>query len=504
MRNEVTRTHKFSRCKILLTMGIFTFTIPQNLSGQRKVPHRTASSVVIIKGSELDYHLLESFQLMLKANEGDAPAQHELGLRHLSGKGFSPDSTKAAYWLQKAATQNYILAHYNLGVLYHNGWGVPWNPFEAYRHFSRAAEQRLPEAEFVVGLMLTENLVVPSNWESAYGYVKRSADQHFEPATKALKEFEKRGIPLAATAEKREEETTAKRPLFVDFNVDTSNVDDWELVKGALVETSPSFRKSLGISDSLLAGTQSDTIPTEQIVSAADAGSPEAATLLGRLYERGQSFPQDRIRAAAYYLRAIRLESPRAPELLWGLVAEQDLMSELEKKKTSNDAEAQFVWAGLVAMNVDQRLSGEQALGLLQSSSNRNYMQAIIDLGMCYHSGRWVERDRARALQLWQLAADRGNMEAEIRLTMARLFAGEGTRNDLIALLTAASERGSLLADVAIGYCTEHGIGVERKKGEAARLYRNAAQRGSETAYLALRRLHDEIRPPEKEFQLED
>jgi TPR repeat protein len=61
-----------------------------------------------------------------------------------------------------------------------------------------------------------------------------------------------------------------------------------------------------------------------------------------------------------------------------------------------------------------------------------------------------------------------------------------------------------VLAQVALGYCYETGSGVVPSDSEAARLYRAAAQRGSQDAYYALKRMHDRIRPANKEFQIDE
>jgi len=73
-----------------------------------------------------------------------------------------------------------------------------------------------------------------------------------------------------------------------------------------------------------------------------------------------------------------------------------------------------------------------------------------------------------------------------------------------VALLREASQKGAVLADVALGYCFEQGIVVAKSSSEAAELYRSAWRRGSQDAYRALRRMHDAIRPPDKEFAMRD
>ena len=43
-----------------------------------------------------------------------------------------------------------------------------------------------------------------------------------------------------------------------------------------------------------------------------EEGSPEALTLLGKLYELGLYTQKDITQAAVYYIRAIKLDSPRS------------------------------------------------------------------------------------------------------------------------------------------------------------------------------------------------
>ena len=65
-----------------------------------------------------------------------------------------------------------------------------------------------------------------------------------------------------------------------------------------------------------------------------------------------------------------------------------------------------------------------------------------------------------------------------------------------------ASEQGSVLAQAALGYCYEKGIGVKKQKGIAAKLFRTAAHRGNEAAFNSLLRMYDEIRPKNTEFEI--
>jgi TPR repeat protein len=130
----------------------------------------------------------------------------------------------------------------------------------------------------------------------------------------------------------------------------------------------------------------------------------------------------------------------------------------------------------------------------------------MIELGLCYHTGRWTERDRGRARALWLQAERLGSREAAVRLAVVDV-AGEGelqNADSTIALLGQAIDEGSVLAEVGLAYCYERGRGVEARFDEAVRLYRSGYRRGSQDAYRALRRLHDAIRPADDRFRVPD
>jgi TPR repeat protein len=124
----------------------------------------------------------------------------------------------------------------------------------------------------------------------------------------------------------------------------------------------------------------------------------------------------------------------------------------------------------------------------------------MIELGLCYYSGRWVGRDLGKAMSLWQGAAQAGNGEAGVRLCVARVRNGDTNLRHTIVMLERAVSKGSVLAEVALGYCYETGRGVAENLSTAVRFYRTGASRGSQDAYRALRRLHDDLRPSDREF----
>jgi TPR repeat protein len=475
-------------------------------------------SVPLVLPSTLDLQLLEAFVLMQKANAGESPAQHELGLRYLLGRGFSADTMKATFWIQKAADQHLPLAEFNLGILLMNGMGAEWNPFKAFNHFRAAAEQENPEALYVMGLLYTENFILSRSWPKAYRYFKRASELGSEPAKIAKKEMERRGMDTTETADivvPEKERTKNYAPqttpsdtgfslLFIDFHRDTiSIIEDTTLIREAYQGIATS--SDAASADTMLT-TKLDSSARSMFFSSATAGNPEALCLLGRCYERGLNVQRDIILAGVYYLRALHLDSYRALTLLWKLMVTDEFSRELELRSSKNDPDALYVWSGLTSIGFNKLLNEKQAFDLLQRAASAGHVPAMVELGLCYFTGRWAQKDHDKAIEFWSRASALGSLEAEIRLAAANVLGQIHTQelNTAFSILRATAKQGSLFSDLTLAYCYEKGIGLPQNKGEAYRIFHKALLRGSETAFRALRSMHDDIRPPDKEYQMPD
>ncbi len=478
--------------------------------------YRPPDRTQLISPTDVANQLWEGLMLMRHANGGDPVAQEELGFRYFLGKGFAPDTVKAAYWMQKAADQNMSTAQYNFGVFLNNGWGVPWDPFKAYDRFKSAAEDSLPEGEFAYGLFYTDNLVVPRDWATAYHWLKLADDAKYEPAHKLIAEFIRRGVPFGGDstghATSTHDSSSAQaahsiEPLFLDYGPDTtSHVDDLTLLNEAFRQGNEKFREALGVSNIFEKGAK-DTTALSVIESAASVGSPEALAVLGRCYERGTGVPRDRILAAEQYLRAARMDSRHGLALLLQLVREKGFAQEVESRTKEGDDDAAFVWAGLTELGLDNRLLPDQAFHLLEVAASHDHIPSLIELGRCYYTGQWTTRDPAIGAKYWRRAAHDGSRDAEIRLAAAAVVSDSSSTDsalaDTIHILTTGSGDGSSVAQLALGYCYQQGVGVAQNIPEAVRLYRDCAQRGSESAYNALKRMYDKLRPKGKEFDVD-
>jgi hypothetical protein len=226
---------------------------------------------------------------------------------------------------------------------------------------------------------------------------------------------------------------------------------------------------------------------------------------MGKLYESGNFVGMNKLFAAEYYIRATILDSPRAAYLLWKLIREKDFYTILNDAVQFGDPTAQFVWYGLHKLGYDNRLNENDAINLLQKAAAQNHIPAIIELGFNYYTGKYVMMDKQKGIEYWEYAEKFNSPEASVRLAVSKVFEfsrGDDLKNE-ISLLEKSERNGSILAQFALGYCYENGIGVNKNLPDAVEYYRNSAQRGNRFAYEELKRLYDSLRPSETTFKVD-
>ena len=110
-----------------------------------------------------DAYLDGDFSTALKvwrplAEQGNAKAQHNLGVMYKKGEGGTYDLSEAVYWFRKAAEQGNVDAHTSLGAMYYNGEGVIRDNVFAYMWFDIAASRGNTDAQEsrnVIGIRMT-------------------------------------------------------------------------------------------------------------------------------------------------------------------------------------------------------------------------------------------------------------------------------------------------------------------------------------------------------------
>ncbi len=472
-----------------------------------KQPFKYSNSFSIVRPSEVAYHLWEGFSLMRKANSGDPEAQHELGIRYLTGQGFAPDTVKAFELLLRASDNGHLLALFNLGVFFHNGWGVEWDPFKAYKYFRLPAEKGTREGAFAYSLFYTDNLTVDRDLQKAYAWMKVSADMGYPPAKELLPEIERyrdqqvRDSVIVLTTPQTASGQPQLMPLLFD-TIDDANLhtDSTFSLKEILIALGEPWQTKLKeivpVTDSLL---------FEYVSKHAEWGIPEEFTIIGRCYEQGIGVPPDSVRAILAYLRAVRLESRRAPAMLIRLLDNESLIKKIQSQARKGDPAAQYIISCFSLTDIYPAQQHDDILKFLQQSAQQSFAPAVTELGTVYFSGQIVSQEKKKAIDLWHRAQILGSHEALVKIASAKIVTGYGEIpvDSARRVLYTAMAEGSITAQMAVAFSLETGIGSPKKLSEAVKLYRLALQRGSRSAYASLQRMYDARRPAdEPEFRI--
>ena len=125
-------------------------------------------------------------ETMAAAKQGEAYAQHNLGVMYENGEGVPENDTEAVRWYRKAADQGLSNAQYNLGVMLDLGNGVPENDTEAVKWFRKAADQGHAKAQSNLGVMYATGEGVPENNIRAYVWLSMAKTQGHTAATENL------------------------------------------------------------------------------------------------------------------------------------------------------------------------------------------------------------------------------------------------------------------------------------------------------------------------------
>ena len=124
--------------------------------------------------------------LRLKAEQGNANAQYNIGVRYANGKGVDQDQQEAVKWYRLAAEQGYASAQQVLGRRCAIGKGVQQDQQEAVKWYRLAAEQGNAIAQYRLGFCYNFGHGVSRDYAVAVKWYQRAADQGYSAAQSYL------------------------------------------------------------------------------------------------------------------------------------------------------------------------------------------------------------------------------------------------------------------------------------------------------------------------------
>jgi hypothetical protein len=102
-------------------------------------------------------------ELQVRAKQGNADAQYNLGLMYDKGRGVPQNYKTAVKWYTLAAKQGHADAQYNLGVMYDEGIGISQNNYTAMKWYGLAAKRGNSDAQKRYGELVLQDFVYESD-----------------------------------------------------------------------------------------------------------------------------------------------------------------------------------------------------------------------------------------------------------------------------------------------------------------------------------------------------
>lgn len=200
------------------------------------------------------------------------------------------------------------------------------------------------------------------------------------------------------------------------------------------------------------------------LTQAAEAGSAEAAQLIGDIYRNGEGVAPSASAALYWYQRAA----------------------------TAGNVEAQFRLAIAYRDGLGVQRSDQEAVRWASMASARGHTQAQEFVAEAYWFGHGVEVDDAKAIELYRSLAAQGNVVAYERLGASYTY-GYGTPIDYgeaVRYYEMAAQRGSASAAASVGNLYETRVKGAPKWAEAMRWYQRAADQRNADGCLQLGRIY--------------
>ncbi len=147
----------------------------RELSGQREYASPYARDP-----AEVAADLKEFTETKLKAEKGDAEAQHRLAGLLDTGRGTKKDAAEAAKWCRRSAEQGYAEAQYSLAQTLRLGDGVAPDMKEAFQWYLKAARQGHVDSEHSLSVCYQVGDGVAADADEAKKW-RRQAAEHGSP-----------------------------------------------------------------------------------------------------------------------------------------------------------------------------------------------------------------------------------------------------------------------------------------------------------------------------------
>jgi TPR repeat protein len=285
------------------------------------------------------------------------------------------DPTMRAKMLRAAAESGDPEAARSLAECYFSGTGVEPNSTEGVRLLKFAAKRGDQEAIVELGKRLDKGEGIEPR--EVVDYLRFAAESNSEARYRLAKAYAK------------------------GWGVEKDSEEALQLLLSASGDTCP--RATCKLAEYHLRGLEGFPLDPEEGLRlyhlALSQGSPRAGLVLGQLYEKGETVLMDKKEAQQIYTTALTFLKRGASKLRNEITVRLACLLELGEGSTEGPNEA-------------------RAYQMFSQVAETGHPEALWKLGCMLAEGRGCMTDQEKALQYWQLAAEKGHEEAATVLSV--------------------------------------------------------------------------------------
>ncbi|MFD1406345.1 MobP3 family relaxase [Robinsoniella peoriensis] len=369
-----------------------------------------------------------------------------------------PDFEQALELLQAESQNGNMLAVFDLGRMYADGLGVQIDTDKAQEYYRQALdgflflENKKPwkYLEYRIGKMYAQGLGTEQDYELAAEWFDKSAAEKYKFAEYSLGGLYYRGQGVEQSYEKAFE-------LYLRSAKQGFPYADFEVAK--------MFRDAIG--------TQKDEKQSNYHFEKAYVGfaslekqshDDKIQYRLGWMHQNGIGTEKDIPKAKEYFEKSAKLGNPFACYSLAKLILAED-------NPTTEELQT--------------------ALKYLQTASDSGNEFAQYSLAKLYYKGEHLEKNLAKAVELFSLSAEQGNEWAAYSL--GKIYLAEDGYKDIqkaVKWLTQSAEKQNQFAQYQLGKLYLTGEQVQKDSQKAIRYLTSSAEQGNQFCQYVLGKLY--------------
>lgn len=397
--------------------------------------------------------------------DNEAEAQYHVGLCFANGNVVTKSLETAFVWYVKSAEQNYTDGIVHMADAQYAGLGTGEDKAAAAKAYERGDQAGNVHSTYMLAVSYENGYGFDKNLTTAYALYNKAAENEYEGAADAGK--------IIALPARYWEDAIVKKDAVAQYNlgccfsrgrcgVEKDDAQAFKLFKlsaeqgnaDALYAVALCYRDGVGVN-------KNGEEQKKALFAAAAKTHIASLATIGDLYRDGKLVAQDFTKSLEYYNKAtangftnatVSAKEIAGIGMYWKPANSGDAEAQFklgvcyrdgiqisaddsiatkwfEKSASQGNHEAEYAYAEMLSRDLkSSEATNKKIVGLLQKAVAANHTKAKTLLGKFLYTGKGVDEDYDRSVELWEQAVKAGDLDAKCELAGYH-FTGRGMFN---------------------------------------------------------------------------